>query len=224
MATTVDDVLAAAGGLLIDPDRIVNTDDRIIPLLNKAYRELQRKHNRNGISTAREATAPVDVPANTVALVDGGLLPSDLLTPISMYERANGSTSAEDWVLMTEQDWEPNLIPTDTLQYWAWREDEIKLVGATVIREVLIKYWKSLPAFDDANDLVLIKDSLDWLAAKTAAIAALVIHSNPTRAKIYNDDAAEIYSDLIGTAVNRKQGRPVRRRRTRYRTPSWRTQ
>jgi hypothetical protein len=118
---------------------------------------------------------------------------------------------------MTETDWEPTAIPTNRLNYWNWREEEIKFLGATVNREVRIRYMKGLTRITATTTPVTILNSTTFLGARCATIAAFVIGNNPARATALSDDAGSALSDLLAILVKRGQGLPVRRRVNRFR-------
>lgn len=201
--------------LLNDPNGAIYPDVAMYPVMNKCYKELQTKLTRMGIPTIKEVDDQIIVPANTKALIEGGLLPPNLILPVWLGERAVGSTLRYE--PMSERSWDPNMGPANQLIYWVWREDQIKFVGATTDRDVMIRYKKSLNKIQDANSEIPILNCEVWLAQRTAAVAAGTIGSNPTRAKMLNDDLIYIWDDFCGTLVHKDQSRPVRRRRTRYR-------
>jgi len=209
MAFTAQTPLDEAKALLNDVAGTNYTDAVLLPFIQKAYRELQVKMLKAGLQQANEVSASITVPAGITVLSDGALLPIDLLIPVSIHER--GSTS-ERWSLMTEETWEPSREQATSLGVWAFREEEIKFVGATTDRLIYIKYKKYLPGLDAAGVALKILDSTTFLAARTAAIAALVVGHNPTRAAALNDDAVVAWEDLKGTRVKARQSNPVRRR------------
>jgi hypothetical protein len=212
MAIPASDAIAEAQVLLNDPSGISYTTAKLLPVLNKAYRELQTKLQKAGQPTAKEVTDVITVTAGTTELADGGQLPGDLLYPINLYELINS-----EYVKMIETSWEPFEDQTDRLRYWNWREDSIKLLGATSDRDVKIRYMKGLPSLTGPTSSILILNSLTFLAARTGAIAALVIGENPTRAGALDDDAKTAWEDLKMTQVKQRQSRPVRRRTNRFR-------
>lgn len=223
MAITAAQIITLVRGMLNDPSGAVYPDTPVYNLMNKAYKELQLKVTALGISTTKEITSsPVDVPAGTLRLADGALLPADLIVPITLYERADGSTSEFDFVEMQEQEWEPNEQPGTALNCWVWREDEIKFRGATTAREVKIRYLKGLGSIIDGNSPIFIISSEGWIAQRTAALAALLLGSNPTRSAALDADLKQpggLWDDLKAVLTKRKGNIPVRRRRTRYRVP-----
>jgi len=220
MAQLFTTVLSQARALLNDPTGAIYQDAPMIELGAKVYKELQTKVSALGISTTKEVSSAVAVPANTVELLDGGLLPADMLYPTRLYERSSGSVLDSDWEEMDEKDWLPTAVRGTILSYWQWREETIKLVGATVDRKVLIYYVKSLGTISASNSPILIINSTEWMAQRLAALAALVLGSSPQKgAALMSDLTSEggIWDDLKATLMKRKQNIPVRRRRTRYR-------
>ena len=216
MATLASDILAEARGLLNDPSGAIYVTNPMITLLNKVYRELQTKVSSYGVSTTKEISQVVPVPAGTPNLGDGSGLPPDMLYPITLKERA--ALSSDEFAPMTEVDFEPIINPpSDFIQFWAWREDELKFPVCSTDRELLIKYVKTLGNIVGLNSPILIINSQQWLGQRLAAVASLVLGFNPSRANALNEDLVAIWDDFRITLVRRKQSIPVRRRRTRYR-------
>ena len=218
MALLASAILTEARGLLNDPSGAIYLTTPMLPLLNKVYKELQTKVSALGTPTTKEISTAVIVTAGTVRLGDGAGLPANLLYPVKVQERAQGATTR--WEDMTETDYEPVVVPADTrLNFWAWREDEIKFPAASTNREVLIRFIQTLGEITATTSPIYIINSQQWLAQRLAAVAAVVIGSNPSRGAILNDDLVQIWDDLKVTLVRRQQSIPVRRRRTRYRRP-----
>lgn len=219
MALVASAVLTETLGLLNDLGGAIYVDTAMWPLMNKAYRELQNKLTAYGIGTTKEVNSiPITITAGDTSMVDGGTLPADLIVPKEIKERRAGST--DFYSDMDDRDWEPLNLPTKTyLGYWVWREDQIKFPAATEDREIIIRYIKGFSAITTGNSPIFIINSQQWLAQKTASIAAMFIGSNPTRSNALALGLEEIWDDLITTAVKKKQTLPVRRRRTRYRRP-----
>src|SRR5688572_13831021 len=100
-------VMTAVRGMLNDPTGAVYLDTPVYALMNKAYKELQTKVSAMGISTTKEVSTVIDVPALTTRLGDGALLPADLIYPTTLYERADGSALLTDFTEMDELEWDP---------------------------------------------------------------------------------------------------------------------
>jgi hypothetical protein len=205
----------ARKALLNDPAGAIYPDEAMYPVIDKAYKELQSKLTSLGIPATKEVTALITVAAGTTSMGEGSGLPLDFISPVWLGERDVGSNA--HYAEMKEMTWEPSLSRTTSLIYWTWREEQIKFVGATRDRDVMIRYLKSLGKIVDANSTILILNSEQWLAQRVAAIAAMTIGSNPTRAMGLNGDLVQIWDDFKAILTHKKQSLPVRRRRTRYR-------
>lgn len=169
MPVTAGDILALAAARLNDKDQNTYTDDVLFPFLVMAYQELQAECDANGISIVKDILASTDVAEGETTLE----APDDLIAPIALYERAEGSTSESDWVKMKQKEWEPNLAPSSSLFYWIWREGEFKFVGATTDREVKIRYLRDLDALvDDSSNIARVANARLFLQYRTAAMCA----------------------------------------------------
>lgn len=217
MAITASNILTGVKPLLNDPQGIIYTDTALLPLLKKAYRELQARLSRAGMGVAKEVSSVVPVNAGVIALGDGSGLPSGLLYPIELKEGDRGA-SIQNFFPMGEATWEPTFEQTGELKVWAWREEEIKFTGATTNRDVSIRFMKGLTEISSGSTPVTIINSELFLESRTASIAAAVLGENYTRAQALDADAEKWYDVLVGTLVKRGQRIPTRRRRTRYRT------
>jgi hypothetical protein len=220
MALIALDVLQEIKGLMNDPSGSIYPDIALIPLLNKSYRELQVKLSALGITVTRDVSGTTFLLAGIKTLGDGSGLPTDLIYPIELAERTSGSN--EIFMPMQETEWEIEVPPGTTLGVWTWREEALWFTGASTDRQILIRYVKSLSPITDGTSPILINDSQTWLSQRTAALAALLLGHNPSRAEALNIDlysANGAWEDLKATKVKRLQNTPVRRRRTRWRKP-----
>lgn len=215
MAYTAQDPLTEAKVLLNDPSGHVYADDKLLPLMQKAYRELQLKMQLNGLATMKEISANLTVTAGTTSLGDGSGLPSDFVLPIDLEERASGSSLKFE--SMEETTWEPNITPGVSLRFWNFREEQVKFPAALGNREVRMKYQKGLTRITATTTPIQIIGAETFLASRTAAIAAMVLGENPSRAEAINGDAAGALFDLIALLVKQNQALPIRRRVNRYR-------
>ena len=222
MIILASEILIESKILLNDASGILYTDTILIPLLQKAYRELQQKMRKAGMTVTREATSstnnPITIPANLGSLVEGdGYYPNDLILPIEIHERQEG---VSEWIELQKRAWSP-LVNASVNQVsggsWTWREEEIKLSPAGYERQLVIRYHKELPRITDVNSVIQIKGADTFLASRCSAIAALVIGENESRARVLDLDARAGWKDLKSTRVKSAQSTPVRREVNRYR-------
>jgi hypothetical protein len=192
-----EDALALARALVNDTAAAVFTDALLMPLLNSAYRGLQRELAENGVSVLAEQQ-DISLPVNgstgvtNMELSDASSpqLPTDCLMPHMLWERATANTS-DVFVPMekfTSGGSMLNLQPSSYLRLWEWREDKINLVGATQAITVRLRYEKILPQLTLGTDPVQIRSASDPLGYATAALAA---RSRGARA---------LAADLLGAA------------------------
>src|SRR6202167_1721067 len=192
-----EDALNLARALVTDSAGVVFTDTLLMPLLNSAYRGLQRELAENGVSVLAEqqdvalATDPTSgVTPIEISDVSSPQLPTDCLAPHKLWERATANTT-DVFVPMekfTSGGSMLNLQPSSYLQLWEWREDKINLIGATQAITVRIRYEKVLPILTVRTDPIQIRSATDALGFATAALAA---RSRGARA---------LAIDLLGTA------------------------
>jgi hypothetical protein len=176
-----EDALTLARALLNDSAAAVFTDTLLMPLLNSAYRGLQRELAENGVSVLAEQQdldLPTDptsgVTPTEISDVSSPQLPTDCMAPHMLWERATANTT-DVFVPMekfTSGGSMLNLQPSTYLRLWEWREDKINLIGATQDITVRIRYEKLLPELTLGTDPVQIRASTDPLAFATAALAA----------------------------------------------------
>jgi hypothetical protein len=192
-----EDALNLARALLNDTAAAVFTDTLLMPLLNSAYRGLQRELSENGVSVLTEQQdIELDVNSSTgvtnteISDVSSPQLPTDCLAPHMLWERATANTT--DVFVPMEKFMSGgdmlNLQPSSYLRLWEWREDKINFIGATQSITVRVRYEKTLPLLALGTDPVQIRSATDPLAFATAALAA---RSRGQRA---------LAADLVGAA------------------------
>ena len=162
--------------LINDAAGSVFNDATLMPLLNSAYRALQRELAESGVSvlvSQVDLDLPLSSGLTSTELSDTSTpqLPTDLMVPHQLWEQQFGSC---DLFVSMEKivGGLPNLQPGSFLRMWEWREDTIQLLGATSEVTVRLRYEKVLPQLVLGTDPILIRASSDALAYATAAVAA----------------------------------------------------
>jgi hypothetical protein len=215
-----EDALGLVRSLVNDGAGVVFSDAVLMPMLNSAYRALQRDLAENGV-TVLMGSADIPLP------ITGGLtptqlsdttspqLPVNLLAPHAMWEMATGSS---DIFIPMEKitGGMPNLAASPYLRIWEWREDSINLIGATQAITVRIRFEKSLPALTLGTDPVQIRYATDPLGYATAAMAARSRGSRALAADMLMA-AQQATEKLIERYVRPEQLKARRRRPYGYR-------
>jgi hypothetical protein len=219
---TAGQVTSLVRSLLNDAAGNLFTDTVLIPYANSAYRKVQRALANVGSGSFLNDDVLLVVPA--VASVDASVqvsitdatappnqLPSDLLVPLKLWERPNGSS--DDFVEMTDLT-EHGGLPSQpqgmNLQYWEWRADGIYFLGATQDTQVRLRYETAYPALVDGTSAVLIRDAIEPIAFFTAALAAGA--RGAPEAWRWDDAGSDALEDLIVRALHREQHSGRRRR------------
>jgi hypothetical protein len=219
---TAGQITALVRSLLNDAQGNLFTDAVLLPYVNSAYRKVQRALGNAGAGGFLSDDVLLVVPAVTapdsslqVSITDAtappNQLPTDLLVPLKLWERPNGST--DDFVAMVDLTRHGGLPsrPQDlTLSVWEWRADGIYFVGATQDTQIRLRYLKAYPDLTDATSPVLVRNAQEAIAYATAALAGWA-RGSPLSEK-WDDAASDALEDLVSAAVRREQQSSHRRR------------
>lgn len=206
MSVLASAVMALSAVKLNDASQAIWTNGVLLPCLQSAYDELETLLNIAEAPIQKKRSAVITVEIGDVELDE---YPADFIEPIKMEERALGST--ELFVPMTETEWDVNTLPGPYLRWWDWRDNKILFLGATTDRDVRLYYTRSLTPLSSASINIEIPQAKNFLAARTAQIAAKDIGNMPTKAEEFEKDVEEAKDKLIRRLVKNKQGLGVRR-------------
>jgi hypothetical protein len=218
---TAGQITCLVRSLLNDAQGNLFTDTVLLPYLNSAYRKVQRAIGNTGgggfiqddvllVVTAVTQTDPSLQVSITDATEPPNQLPTDLLVPLKLWERANGS--CDDFVAMvdlTRHGGLPSQVQDTTLGMWEWRADGLWFLGATQDTQIRLRYMKAYPDFTDSTSPVLVRNAQEALAYGTAALAAWA-RGSPLAEK-WDDAATDAIEDLVSAAVKREQQTARRR-------------
>lgn len=210
MALLASDVIAQAVALLNDTAQSLYTNGVVQPYIVKANEDLEKKLIIHDTSIQRKRATIVTLDAGQKTLT----LPSDFLLPIRLFERDRGASDS-DWVKMKEKDWEQeNPVQTTTLNQWAFRDNNINFVGATVNKDILLEYERSLAVITSPSSVEDFTLTKGYLSARTAELCARYIGMNDALAdKIAIREVAQAEDDLLRVLVLNQQGQPQRKKR-----------
>lgn len=168
MSVTAEVVLVTARTFLNDDEANLWTDQKLLPKLAQAHRELQVE--------LRSASSPVTraiVAGQTVSIGSNSLLApiDDLIEPINLWEKGGADIDAL-YIPMTEAGVLPNVVADDKLHWWTWYQESIRFNPSTAIRLVKIQYVRSIPVPTAVTDFIGFINGELFLAPRVAAIAA----------------------------------------------------
>jgi hypothetical protein len=228
---TAGQITSLVRSLLNDSQGNLFTDTLLLPYLNSAYRKVQRAIGNIGAggfiqddSLLVVAAVAQQDPSLQVSITDAtappNQLPTDLLVPLKIWERPNGSS--DDFLEMVDLSRHGGLPSRDqdvNLGVWEWRADGLWFVGATQDTQIRLRYLKAYPDFTDSTSPVLVRNAQEALAYATAALAGWA-RGSPLAEK-WDDAAADAIEDLVSAAVRREQ-QSTRRRRPYSSRAGWR--
>ena len=219
---TAGQITSLVRSLLNDAQGNLFTDTVLLPYANSAYRKVQRALGNTGAGgflnddvllvvtavPAQDASLQVSL---TDATAPPNQLPTDLLVPLKLWERRNGSTDDfAEMVDLTRHGGLPSRTQDTVLSVWEWRADGIYFLGATQDTQIRLRYLKAYPDFTDATSPVLIRNAQEAIAYATAALAGWA-RGSPLAEK-WDEAAADAIEDLVVQAVRREQQSSRRRR------------
>jgi len=98
------------------------------------------------------------------------------------------------------------LPKTNSLQYWVWENGTIRTNPATIDMEVIIKYVYQGVAYAAGPDtLIVMVGARTYLAYKTAALCAMFIGENETRAAVLEVQAEKAVDTAIAIGNKGRQ-------------------
>jgi len=219
---TAGQITSLVRSLLNDAQGNLFTDAVLLPYANSAYRKVQRALGNTGAGGFLSddtllvvAAVPAPDASLQVSLTDAtappNQLPTDLLVPMKLWERANGSSDDfAEMVDLTRHGGLPSRVQDAILSVWEWRADGIYFLGARRDTQIRLRYLKAYPDLTDATSPVLVRNSQEALAYATAALAGWA-RGSPLAEK-WDEAASDALEDLISQAVRREQQSSRRRR------------
>jgi hypothetical protein len=196
--------------LLTDPTQSYWSDAILLPLLNKANNELALLFEREELPILLEEQAPVTTVEPGDTTMDE--IPTDMVEPIRMWERALGSQ--EKWAEVNQViNIDKNFTTSNRVAEWAWRRNQIFINPPTIARDVMLDYFRSIHPLDTSGSIVEVPKAKTWLAARTAQLACLHVGNNPTRYEELTPEVVRAEDILLRTMAKRVQGAYGVRRR-----------
>lgn len=207
MPDTAGDVCLDVAQKFNDPSQSTYTAAVVLPFVSMAARSLEQYIEMNDIPLIRQKSSVLQVLALATELAS---YPVDFVEPIEIKERASGSTDLFDD--MDEKAWEPNTAQDTTLRWWVFRDAKIKFLGATVNREISLKYHRTISALTVVGSNIEPLGARPYLAALAAQMIARDVANSPTKAIGLQKEVDDTLDLLIRRLVKNKQGLGVRRR------------
>lgn len=211
---TIQDILDRSRVFLNDKDEDLYTNAVLIPFLKAANDEFRDELLVHGINSQKTVSEYYTVSAGTTTLDP---LPDDFINPVQLWQRQSGSD--DNFTKIVELVWPDGYTgDSDYIAYWNYRNQEITLTSARLTLEVRLDYNRALVEVGaDVDADVEIKGSVNFLAAKTAELAAMDIGQNPVEGSKNAIRASKYLGRLLQINIKNQQGVGARRRPFRRR-------
>jgi hypothetical protein len=211
---TAGQIMDFSAAMLNDPLKKLFTYNKQLPYLQIALQELKEECEIANIPNTNKVSAPLTVsPAmRDIGGPTGPPLPTDLIEPLSLWERQSGTVN--DFTLMTKREFLPETQgSTAEFMYWTWNQQMIEFIKATGPRDVKIHYTSSpVDVITDDRSQVVMINCATFLEYRTAALVARFVGQNKTRADELDSFAVGGLERALGIDTKGKQAIATRRR------------
>lgn len=209
MSVIASDVCDRARIFLNDSNATLFTNTTLLPYLKAANDELSDKLVTNGLPVQK-------VVASTLTFVAGSTeftpLPNDLIVPVALYARETGQSGDSNFLLVKRSTWPQLQDPTSSIGPWDWREQRVRFVASTISYDLKLEYERTLTAISGVNSVVEVTGAINYLASKTAELAARFIGQNAALADQIKEEVKVHQRDLMNIGVQNAQGLRARRK------------
>lgn len=210
----VGDVFTGVRALLNDQDNAVYTNQVQLEYFKLAYDEIRQECEDHNIPITNRTTAPITILQGVTDIggPTGPALPDDLIEVLECWEIP--ANTSQDYMQMRRLQFLPKTaVLTAFLEVYTWADQYIHFLGANGNIQVKLDYLSTgMPDVKDANSVIKLKNAVNFLKYKTAALCAIFIDENETRAQILSDQSIKAYDTLMGILIKNSQGIQTRRR------------
>lgn len=217
--STPSEIITTVAALMNDASQNEYTNSACLPYFNLALNGLQEIFELNDIPVTHVSSSTIIIPDGTseIGFATTPSLPSTLIEIAQLWESPAGQ---EQWTPMIKKEFIPHYlqdgIEISQFLIWAWKGQKIEVIPANVDINLKIDYIGSIfatpitMAFIDVDLAVL--NTTTYLMYKTAALCAMFIAENETRAMALNGEAGMAIDRSLGISVKGMQSIVTRRR------------
>src|SRR5438876_7385903 len=174
-----------------------------------AVDELQQYFQLHDLAITQLTSSIINIPSGTTQCP----LPSDLIEPQEVYERAEG---IDPFVKMTRKEYLPHYLgstPLNQFIYYVWKNQEIRFPVSIRNNEIKIDYLRQLfTTIVDENTQINIINAKTFLEYRTASLCAEFIERNLASSQSLNQYAILALDRTTGISIKGKQNIMTRRR------------
>jgi hypothetical protein len=208
---TAGEVMDRSAALMNDPAKTDYTYAAQLVYLNMAIDELVENLEESNVSPTNQTSVAIVVPAGAVKItpIESVTLPHypiDLVEIQEVGERASGSQDA--YLPLGRREFLQGFPPSNSLLFWVWEDQEIKFnpSGATTAREVQLRYVRqAISQATNETSIIGTINARSYLSYKTAALCAMFIGENESRAGVLEEQAEKAIERLTGISNKGRQ-------------------
>lgn len=217
LANTAGEVMDRCAILMNDPNKTDYTYVVMLPYLNMAIDELN-EHLEESNHPMTNQVFPWGT--RIMAGVHSAIVnpPPDLVEIQQVGERPAATNAAGTTVKfrpLPRREFTEALPPTDSLIFWCWKDQQIKFneLGATINMDVEVRYIRKAigTMFSEDQEIGMV-NVIPYLSYKTAAMLAMFVGENSSRAEILNDQADGALERVIAISNKGNQQMMTRHR------------
>jgi hypothetical protein len=197
-----------------DPQQTDYTPTACSPFFVLAGGELDQVLMEYNIAISNETSQVFHVPAGSGYLTNK---PIDMIEIQELAERQAGSDGP--FLLLNRREFPDDFPPTNSLVSWCYKNEHVtfNMRGANVDMEVRLNYIRRPLSGIEGDDKAYFNTNAEmFLIYKTAALCAMFIGENETRAEVLNDLADKALERTISISNKGKQQMMTRHRPFRY--------
>lgn len=200
---TAGSVMDTVAPLLNDPGKTDYTYITMLPYLNMAIGELNESLEESNVGVTNDIS-PIYLVKAGINIVANP--PIDLIEIQEVGERLHGVDGS--FIALPRREFPEALPRSSSLLFWCWKRQEImfNLNGANTDRDVQLKYIRR-PFFgaQDSESIIGTVSAHMYLSYKTAALCAMFVGENESRADILQAQAEKALERIIGISNKGKQ-------------------
>jgi len=223
-AVSAGQIMDRVANLLNDPNKTDYTYLVMIPYLNMAIEELSELMEESNNSPSNQTTAPtIPMPVGTNMITSAEITvgvnphyPEELTEIQEIGERLLGTN--DSFVSMRRLEFLPVNPPNNSFLYWIWEDQVIRFNpnGALTPRDIRLHYVRQgIPYVANEDTRIEMINSRAFLSYKTAALCAMFIGENESRAQTLEDQANKAADRL--TSISNKGRQQIMTRHRPFR-------
>lgn len=213
------EIIATAAALMNDAAQEQYTNTNTLPYLNLALDILQEVFELNEIPVTNRTSTAIRIKAG-ISKISYDTVPALPSSLIEIYQLWESTAGLNQWTPMDKREFIPHSLEDNTqisqFLIWAWKDQAIEVIAANGDNDIKMDYLSSI--FNTPISIANINLNLPftniktYLEFETAALCAMFVAENQSRAGVLSNFAADALSRALGIPIKGMQEIITRRR------------